>query len=194
MTVIEFRQYVMQPRQRDVLIDLFEREFVSGQEEVGMTILGQFRVADDAHAFVWMRAFADMEARRRALTDFYDGECWARHRDEANATMIDVSNVLLLTPEGPGFADSDREHDGAMVAIVAPRGLDPRPDVGGEPAGSLVSLDAENTFPRLPIREGEDVRVTFHRFPAADAALTACKRLRDVEHLVLLPTEASRLR
>lgn len=185
MTVIELRQYVMQPHQRDALIDLFERELVAGQQAVGMTILGQFRVADDPDAFVWMRAFDDMQARHRALTAFYGGECWARHRDEANATMIDSSNVLLLTPDGAGFSVAEGEPGGALVAVVHPRR--DTLDVGGEPAGSLVTLHAENTFPRLPVREGEDVRVTFHRFPDADSAVAACQDLDEVEHLVLFP-------
>ena len=35
------------PGRRDELIQLFEREFVEGQESVGMTLVGQFRDLDD---------------------------------------------------------------------------------------------------------------------------------------------------
>jgi hypothetical protein len=41
--VVEFRQYTLKPGQRDVLIDIFDRYFIEGQESAGMTILGQFR-------------------------------------------------------------------------------------------------------------------------------------------------------
>jgi hypothetical protein len=64
---------------------------------------GQFRDADRPDRFVWMRGFRDMPARRQALEAFYGGPAWARHRDAANATMIDSDDVLLLrlaTPAG----------------------------------------------------------------------------------------------
>ncbi len=41
--VVELRQYTLHPGKRDVLIDLFDREFLETQEEVGMRIIGQFR-------------------------------------------------------------------------------------------------------------------------------------------------------
>ena len=45
--VVELRQYTLRPGQRDVLIDLFDREFVESQEATGMAIVGQFRDLDD---------------------------------------------------------------------------------------------------------------------------------------------------
>ena len=36
--VVELRQYTLHPGQRDVLIDLFDREFVESQEALGMKI------------------------------------------------------------------------------------------------------------------------------------------------------------
>src|SRR6185436_19195944 len=45
--VVELRQYTLHPGMRDVLIDLFDREFVETQEALGMTVLGQFRDLDD---------------------------------------------------------------------------------------------------------------------------------------------------
>ena len=44
--VVELRQYTLYPGKRDVLIDLFDREFVETQEEVGIKIIGQFRDFD----------------------------------------------------------------------------------------------------------------------------------------------------
>ena len=41
--VVELRQYTLRPGQRDVLIDLFDREFIESQEAEGMAIVGQFR-------------------------------------------------------------------------------------------------------------------------------------------------------
>ncbi len=45
--VFELRQHALRPGQRDVLIELFDREFVETQEAVGIRIHGQFRDADD---------------------------------------------------------------------------------------------------------------------------------------------------
>ncbi|MGW0546676.1 NIPSNAP family protein [Streptomyces altiplanensis] len=96
--VVELRQYTLRPGQRDVLIELFDREFVEPQEAVGMTVLGQFRDLDDPDRFVWLRGFDDMPRRAEALESFYGGPVWQAHRDRANATMTDSDDVLLLRP------------------------------------------------------------------------------------------------
>ena len=41
--VFELRQYTLKPGQRDVLIELFDREFIETQEAAGMHVCGQFR-------------------------------------------------------------------------------------------------------------------------------------------------------
>ncbi|RWG94112.1 NIPSNAP family protein, partial [Mesorhizobium sp.] len=109
--IVELRQYTLKPGDRETLIALFDREFIESQEAVGMTVIGQFRDLDRPDMFVWLRGFADMEARRKALTAFYEGPVWAEHRDAANATMIDSDDVLLLKPAWPdaGFDLSRRE-------------------------------------------------------------------------------------
>lgn len=42
-TVYELRQYTLHPGQREVLIELFERELVDTQREVGIEVIGPFR-------------------------------------------------------------------------------------------------------------------------------------------------------
>ena len=96
--LIELRQYTLQPGQRDVLIDLFDREFVETQEATGMCLVGQFRDVERPDRFVWIRGFPDMPARATSLQAFYGGPVWAAHREAANATMIDSDDVLLLRP------------------------------------------------------------------------------------------------
>src|SRR6266581_1191824 len=96
--VVELRQYTLQPGQRDVLIDLFDRELVETQEAAGMAILGQFRDLDEPDRFVWLRGFDGMTSRAQALARFYGGPAWKTHSAHANATMIDSDNVLLLRP------------------------------------------------------------------------------------------------
>jgi NIPSNAP len=181
MSVVELRRYTLRPGQRDVLIELFDRELVETQEAVGMTVIGQFRDEDHPDTFTWLRGFADMESRRRGLTSFYGGAVWGQHRSAANATMIDSDDVLLLTPAtSAGFAPSGRtaSFDGAPVA--SPRDYRtityrlarpaPREDIeavrnrlartpGWSLAMYLTSLDAVNDFPALAVRENEHVIV-----------------------------------
>ena len=165
MSVYELRQYTLHPGRRDELIELFERELIEPQEAAGMELLGLFRDLDDADRFVWIRGFADMESRRDALAAFYGGPVWKRHRQAANATMIDSDNVLLLRlacgTSFPRTIASPMVHittfsfdapvdDGVVEAIH--RDL--------RPLTILRTESAPNTFPALPVREGENVVVT----------------------------------
>ncbi|WP_308368802.1 NIPSNAP family protein [Streptomyces sp. ISL-36] len=187
--VIELRQYTLRPGRRDELIELFDREFVETQEEVGMTVLGQFRDLDDPDRFVWLRGFRDMAARHRALTDFYGGPVWAEHGPQANDTMIDSDDVLLLRPaqDGSGFTvfpsgrspvgapAPDRfvaatlwsfppgRHDG--VARIQDGLLPALRETGPAPLAFLTTEDAHNTFARLPVRTGENVAAIFTSYP-----------------------------
>src|SRR6201999_2771462 len=100
--ILELRRYTLKPGQRDVLIALFEREFVESQEACGIALPGLFRDLGNPDRFVWLRGFPDMESRARSLAAFYGGPVWKGHREAANATMIDSDNVLLLRPAWPG--------------------------------------------------------------------------------------------
>jgi hypothetical protein len=188
--VIELRQYTLHPGKRDVLIDLFDREFVEPQEAVGMKIIGQFRDLDDPNRFVWLRGFPDMPSRAQALQDFYGGPVWKAHRETANATMIDSDNVLLLRPASPGagFSLDEKIRPGRGASEVPKRLVlatiyyfdAPVTDdfveffestikpmttaAGATTVAYFVSEQSENTFPALSVRQGENVFVWFARF------------------------------
>lgn len=201
--VVELRQYTLHPGQRDVLIDVFDREFVETQEAVGMKVMGQFRDLDDPDRFVWLRGFADMQARRRGLQSFYGGPAWATHGPAANATMVEWRDVLLLRPAW----------EGAAIALQQPR---PAPGTTGHARGLLdatvfplretatpqlltlardamsdtlraggarmlawyITEPSTNDFPRLPVREGEQVLLGLALFDDAAAfdAFAASRR------------------
>ncbi|MEV4333336.1 NIPSNAP family protein [Streptomyces sp. NPDC049597] len=191
--VIELRRYRLRPRRRDELIELFDRELVESQEETGMIVLGQFRDLDDPDHFVWLRGFRDMAARHRALTAFYGGPVWARHGPQANDTMIDSDDVLLLRPAsaGIGFAvsSSSRPQIGAPapdrfvattvwsfppgrhegIALIRDGLLPVLLDTGPAPLALLITEPAHNTFPRLPVRTGENVAAIFTSYPDESA-------------------------
>ena len=50
--IVELRQYTLYSGHRNVLIELFNREFVESQEALGMKIIGQFRELDNPNRFV----------------------------------------------------------------------------------------------------------------------------------------------
>jgi hypothetical protein len=192
--VVELRQYALRPRQRDVLVDLFDREFVETQEALGMRVLGQFRDLDDPDRFVWLRGFADMASRPLGLEAFYGGPVWAAHRSAANATMIDSDNVLLLRPAWPGagvvLRSGDRAPPGSthlprgllevtVFPLKGPAGQDLLAIARGPMTAVLQANGAEmrgwystelsaNNFARLPVREGEHVLVSLAMFADAD--------------------------
>ncbi len=234
--VIELRQYTLHPGQRDVLIDLFEREFLAPLEAAGMTVMGQFHDLDRPDRFVWMRGFADMPGRARSLAAFYGGTVWQQHRDAANATMIDSDNVLLLRPARPANALALGETVRRAPAAVAGTGrvavfvsaLRQRADArrlvlfdaaiapalaaaGARVLGHYVTETHANTYPRLPVREGEHVSAWFTAYPNEAVARESLARLdasalwraaieqwndglvAPIERLRLAPTLRSRL-
>lgn len=162
MSIVELRQYTLYPGARETLIELFEREFVTGQQAAGITVGGRFRDLDDPDRFVWLRAFPDMPHRRRALEAFYTGPVWRKHRDAANATMIDSDDVLLL--RGPCFTPEPGTHEVTATICHPPNtaAFTPYATHHLTPHHTLHRTEhAENDYPLLPVRTGEDVRVWF---------------------------------
>lgn len=208
-----------------------------------MRVVGQFANEADPDEFVWLRGFADMEARRSALEGFYGGPIWAEHGPAANDTMEDSSNVLLLRPVRaasgfrlssadrsagtPDCADADGDRGLVLATIdtlTAPAdaaflrlfetGIAPALRAAGATLlGAFVTERATNTFPRLPVREGESVFVWIASFVderarrSFDASLGSNREwttvlrpalerylARPEETLALTPTRQSRLR
>ena len=149
--VVELRQYTLRPGQRDVLIDLFDRDLVESQETAGMAIVGQFRDLDDPDRFVWIRGFASMPTRARALASFYGGPVWKAHRAQANATMIDSDNVLLLRPvtarSGFPAPAAARLPDGHAAAAPSPPRRSPGRAVPRRPRDRAASPLPRPRFP-----------------------------------------------
>jgi hypothetical protein len=190
-TVFELRQYTLHPGQRDTLVDVFDDQFVEGQEAQGMHIIGQTRDLDDPDRFVWLRSFADMQARKDALTRFYSGPVWKAHGRLAAGTMVDSDNVLLLKPlrpdpafapstiklpppgtRGPGkgvllaniaYVDKGTPGEFGVLFVWELRPLYER--AGAKVIGVVVSENSHNTYPALPVRERENVFVWFALFP-----------------------------
>jgi hypothetical protein len=141
--------------------------------------------------FVWIRGFGDMPSRARALAAFYGGLAWKAHSAEANAAMIDSDNVLLLRPVSArsGFPAPAAARLPVGVTAAAPSRIlvtlyyrdqpfyqafadffehQAHPaliEAGATPLACLQTEHAENTFPALPVRTGENVFAWLARFP-----------------------------
>jgi hypothetical protein len=213
--VVELRRYALHPGQRETMISLFEREFIETQEATGMTVIAQFRDVDRPDVFTWLRGFPDLASRKASLEAFYGGPVWAAHRDEANGTIVSSDNVTLLRPARPGsgFPAGERAGSGAIAippglvvatiyTLAAPavegftdafeRVIVPELVADGvRPFAMFETEPGTNSFPRLPVREGEHVFVWFARFtdvPAYDrwnAGVAGSKRWAEVVRPVL---------
>ena len=195
--IVELRQYTLHPGRRDDLIRLFDAEFIEPQEQVGIKVIGQFRNLDDPNKFVWVRGFPDMDVRGRGLTQFYSGDAWRSRRNDANATIIDSDNVLLLRPVRPDAAfnlsgiqrppaGTSSSAKGLVVATIYH--IDPTAEkersfvqffdsvvapavraAGAPVIAEFIPERSANNFPGLPVREREPVFIWFSRFGSVDA-------------------------
>jgi hypothetical protein len=189
--IVELRRYKLRPGARERLIELFERELIESQEAEGMTLIGQFREAASPDVFTWLRGFPSMSRRPAALERFYSGPVWSAHRAEANATMLDVDDVLLLRPARPDSAfrlegeraeiGSEQSPSGVIEATILH--LEDSPEStgvvsffesaiaptlrssGGTLLGYFLTERSPNNFPGLPIREDANVLAYFIGFP-----------------------------
>jgi NIPSNAP len=185
--IVELRQYTHQPGRRDEFVELFEGPLYDPLEAAGMDIVGVFGDLDDSDRTVWLRSFPDMAARLAALEEFYDSELWWSHRDAVNATLVDSDNVLLLNAVVEPHAVGE---PGVYTAVVWPSAhLSEELGARDDTVALLVTEPSENDFPRLPVREGENVVVWL----AAGDVEPPQTGAEPVQTLRLAPTARSRL-
>jgi hypothetical protein len=198
LPVIELRQYTLRPGQRDTLIGIFDGHLVEPQEDAGMAVLGQFRDLDDPDRFVWLRGFPSLETRAPSLQAFYGGPTWREHGPKANATMIDSDDVLLLRPVTGELTTSSPPGVWLFQVYLGQAPIDPTFTVAGAQATFMTEYSA-NTFPALPVREGEHAYVWCARYPtraALEERLDAPEPPGTIgrQRLILAPTSGSKLR
>ena len=188
-TIFELRQYTLYGGKRDTLISLFEKNFIETQDLVGGHVLGTFRDLDDPDRFVWLRGFRDMQARPHALEAFYGhSPAWLAHKKEANATMVDSDNVLLLRPASSPFqfqssapvSSNSRAIYGVTIHYLGgvnemqfaeffTQALLPRLNASGvHPMAILTTEEEPNNFPRLPVREHDRVFLWMARWASEE--------------------------
>ncbi len=232
-SVIEFRRYTIREGERQHFAQYFESYFPEAFEQLGAIALGHFFERKNPTTFTWMRAFHSMDDRAKINALFYYGPLWREHARTLNNLMVNSDNVLLLRPLSPETAvrvlpavDPVTEPDGAHGVVVAeifalkPNAVDQfasaaKPtfasyrNAGMREVGVLVTLDAQNNFPQLPIRTDgpylvwlgiiiDDKKLDTAFSPLAERSsksLFATGLLRAEPEIVILdPTRRSRLR
>ena len=230
--VIEFRRYTIRDGEREHFAQYFENYFPEAFQQLGAIAVGQFLERGESSRFTWLRAFHTMDDRAKVNALFYYGPLWKEHSATLNSLMIDSDNVLLLRPlsRDRGIAvlpavDPVKEEKGAQGIIVAeifpvkPGNVDAFAqqaestfsryrEAGAREAAVLVTLDAPNNFPQLPVRtdgpylvwlgivENESSLKSFtHLLESAQQSLNTTGLLRAAPEIVVLdPTKRSRLR
>ena len=231
--VIEFRRYTVKEGEREHFAEYFESYFPEAFQQMGAIAFGQFFERKNPVGFTWMRGFKNTDARAVINAGFYYGPLWREHAFTMNSLMVDSNNVLLLRPLNPerGVAvlpavDPVTESKGAQGVVVAQifavkaNSVDAFAQqaeatfagyraAGAREAGVLVTLDAPNNFPQLPVRTDgpylvwlgvvKDNQTLETQFtPLAERSsqsLSTTGLLRGAPELVILdPTSRSRLR
>jgi len=98
INVIELRDYVLKPGQRERFTKYFEAHFTQSQVDLGGYPLNWFKVDGAPDNFLWIRGFADMASRSKFLPAFYYGPVWKQYGAEANTMLANNDNVYLLKP------------------------------------------------------------------------------------------------
>jgi hypothetical protein len=231
--VVELRRYEIKPGERERFGRYFESYFPEAFEQIGFIALGHFHERKKDTVFTWIRAFPSYDARPDMSTEFYRGPLWKELGPLFNDRILDIENVLLLRPLAPGrglsvlppvdVVTGEAGPPGIVVLQIFPvkagqteaaaRQADEAfaayRAAGAREAGVLVTLDAPNNYPRLPVRTDgpylvwvgvvkDETTLEARLAPLAErtaSSLSAQGLLRGVPELVLLdPTRRSRLR
>ncbi len=174
--VVELRRYEIKPGERERFARYFDSHVPEAFQQIGFIALGQFQERKRDTGFTWLRAFPSYDARPDMSTEFYRGLLWKELGPRFNDRLVDVGNVLLLRPLVPGrglavlpavdVVAGGGEAPGIVVLQIFPvkaggteaaarqaeEGFAAYRSAGAHEAGVLVTLDAPNNYPRLPIR------------------------------------------
>ena len=230
--VVEFRRYTIRDGEREHFAQYFESFFPEAFQQLGAIAVGQFLERGNDSRFTWLRAFHNMDDRAKVNALFYYGPLWKEHAATLNSLMTDSDNVLLLRPlsRERGITvlpavDPVKEGKGAQgiaiaqVFAVTAGNVDAFAQhaeatfaryryAGAREAGVLVTLDAPNNFPQLPVRtdgpylvwlgivENEPSLKSFtHLLESTQQSFNTTGLLRAPPEIVVLdPTKRSRLR
>jgi len=230
--VVEFRRYTVRDGEREHFAQYFESYFPEAFQQLGAIAVGQFLERKNNSRFTWLRAFHTMDDRAKVNALFYYGPLWKEHSATLNSLMTDSDNVLLLRPldRERGIlilpaVDPVKEGKGAQgIAIAqifpikagnvdafaerAESTFNRYREAGAREAAVLVTVDAPNNFPQLPVRtdgpflvwlgivkDESSLRPFTDLLESSQQSLSKTDLLKAAPEIVILdPTKRSRLR
>ena len=184
--VIELRRYPIASGQRPTFAKYYDDWFPAAFEQLGVLVFGEF-FERGQYNFTWIRGFHTIEDHAIAQAQFYYGPIWREHKSLANSLLPGVDdNVLQLHALNPQTevpampaVDPVKEPRGAQGIVVAEIYAVRKGDIqpfseralkefsryqvaGVRAAGVLVTLDAPNNFPQLPVKTDGPYLVALH--------------------------------
>ncbi len=97
--VIELRNYLIKENEADSFNNYFSNHFVKPMQEMGVSVLGKFKIKNSNDRFVWIRGYEGMHQRTNFLNDFYlRSKVWKKYKKGANDLIRNSDNVYLLKP------------------------------------------------------------------------------------------------
>jgi len=189
INLIELRNYVLKPGQRERFTKYFEQHFTQSQVDLGGYPLNWFQVDGAPANFLWIRGFTDMASRSKFLPAFYYGPVWKQYGPEANSMLANNDNVYLLKPlkiDGETLQTGAAINSGLLtgnkgIAVIdfyiANTKLDKLKAAFGKyylPAFKTAGIEnytlwvselEKNDFPRLPVFQDGNllVAITFYK-------------------------------
>ncbi|HEX9512796.1 MAG TPA: NIPSNAP family protein [Puia sp.] len=187
--VLELRNYVIKPGNRDRFIDFFEGNLITPQVELNGYPIGQYRIKGQENNFCWLRGFESMRSRSAFLPAFYYGPDWKKYRETANEMLANNDNIYLLRPVvlqndslvPAQFIKSSGLRPGNHIAVVelytannkldqlmmyfAKGYLPALKEVGVDKYSLWISEFGENDFPGLPVFQDKNllVMITYYK-------------------------------
>jgi NIPSNAP len=207
--LVEFRNYQILPGAIEAFVEHFENHFLESQEELGMDIVGQFRVVDDTQRFVWIRRYLEPSSRGTSLRQFYTGPVWKEFGPRANELMVDHTDVHLLIPHSsasafaPGhvphverrgdpaepvstvvaaFFEVDEAH-GLSPATVSQMATVLEHAPGVAELGRLVTAAIPNDFAPLPVHEDRVALWLLSDYDHGEAAVAVAEAIGEQSDL-----------
>ena len=160
--IVEFHDVRTEKFKTDKYLSLIEDRLAGPLLAAGGTPLGHFAVDDHPDRLILLRGFADVGARRRALTAFHQSPEWAAERREASELVRHASVSLTraikpadgIRPLGAGqrvvalisevrFAEQIGNYHLWLRLLLRKAGLDP--------FAAFATLEAVNDVPAIPV-------------------------------------------
>jgi quinol monooxygenase YgiN len=91
--LIEFREYICHPGQRDRWLKIMAEQIVPFQTSKGVVVLGMWVSETDPNLFYWMRRFDDEAARERIYKAVYESDTWKNELSPLVQSCIDRTRI-----------------------------------------------------------------------------------------------------